>query len=137
MAENQLTTRQVFQAISNEGSQELFNFITQDRHSYDIVEQGKISRKQYYHRLSKLLDSCLVKKVGKKYALTTFGIVVYEAQIALATAINQWQIKELVPLTQKIIEEQTKNIFDNILNCAEIWNNGVQKVFQQNDHYEK
>ena len=47
-----------------------------------------MTRKQYYPRLAKLVRLDLVKKVGKRYELTTFGSVIYEAQLTLAMAVN-------------------------------------------------
>jgi predicted transcriptional regulator len=46
-----------------------------------------MTRKQYYLRLGKLIKLDLVKRVGKKYALTNFGYVIYEAQLTLVMVI--------------------------------------------------
>ncbi|MDP9304967.1 MAG: hypothetical protein M3O68_01300 [Thermoproteota archaeon] len=62
MKENALTTRKILQAISNEESQELFNVIAENKSSYDVVEGDKMTRKQYYLRLAKLVRLDLVRK---------------------------------------------------------------------------
>ena len=90
MKEGTLTTQKVLEAISNEESQELFNAISEDKNSYDVVESGIMSRKQYYIRLAKLVKLDLVKRVGKRYALTTFGYVVYETQLTLVMVITSY-----------------------------------------------
>ena len=90
MKEDTLTTQKVLEAISNEESQELFNAIAEDKNSYDVVESGIMSRKQYYKRLGKLVKLGLVKRVGKRYALTTFGYVVYETQLTLVMVITSY-----------------------------------------------
>ena len=90
MKEDTLTTQKVLEAISNEESQELFNAIPEDKNSYDVVESGIMSRKQYYKRLGKLVKLGLVKRVGKRYALTTFGYVVYETQLTLVMVITSY-----------------------------------------------
>ena len=90
MNEDTLTTQKVLEAISNEESQELFNAIAEDKNSYDVVESGIMSRKQYYKRLGKLVKLGLVKRVGKRYALTTFGYVVYETQLTLVMVITSY-----------------------------------------------
>lgn len=87
MKEKILTTPSVLQAISNKESMELFNVIAEGKNSYQVVEVGMMTRKQYYPRLAKLVRLDLVKKVGK-YELTTFGSVIYEAQLTLAMAVN-------------------------------------------------
>ena len=68
----------------------MFNAISEDKNSYDVVESGIMSRKQYYIRLAKLVKLGLVKRVGKRYALTTFGYVVYETQLTLVMVISSY-----------------------------------------------
>ena len=88
MKEDTLTIQKVLEAISNEEAQELFNVIAEDKNSYDLVESGMMSRRQYYRRLAKLIKFNLIKRVGKRYALTTFGYVVYETQLTLIMVIT-------------------------------------------------
>jgi predicted transcriptional regulator len=91
LKEGTLTTQKVLESISNEESQELFNIIAEGKNSYDVVESGIMTRKQYYLRLAKLVKLDLVKRVGKKYALTNFGYVVYEAQLTLVMVITSYK----------------------------------------------
>ena len=89
MKQKTLTTRKILQAISNEESLELFNFIAEGKSCFNsLVQEGKMTRKQYYPRLAKLVQLDLVKKVGKTYLLSPFGSVVYEAQVTLALAVD-------------------------------------------------
>jgi predicted transcriptional regulator len=90
LKEGTLTIQKVLEVISNEESQELFNAIAEDKNSYDVVDSGIMSRKQYYLRLGKLVKLGLVKRVGKRYALTTFGYVVYETQLTLVMVITSY-----------------------------------------------
>jgi len=106
LKEGTLTVQKVLEAISNEEAQELFNVIAENKNSYDVVESGIMSRRQYYGRLAKLIKLNLIKRVGKKYALTTFGYVVYETQLTLVmvitsySAINSANMIPLAPLQQ-------------------------------------
>ena len=93
MKEGILTIQRVLEAISNEESQELFNVIAEGKNSYDLVESGMMSRRQYYRRLARLIKLDLIKKVGKRYALTTFGYVVYETQLTLVMVITSQGFK--------------------------------------------
>jgi hypothetical protein len=88
LKEKILTTPSVLQAISNKESLELFTMIAEGKNSYQVVEVGIMTRKQYYPRLAKLVRLDLVRKVGKRYELTIFGGVIYEAQLTLAVAVN-------------------------------------------------
>ena len=92
MKEGTLTIQKVLQAISNEGSQELFNTIAENKDSYDVVGSGIMSRKQYYLRLAKLVKLGLVKRVGQRYALTKFGYVIYETQLTLVMVIASYNV---------------------------------------------
>ena len=75
MKEGTLTIQKVIEAISTAQAQELFNLIAEDKNSYDVVESGIMTRKQYYLRLGKLVKLDLIKKVGKRYTLTTFDML--------------------------------------------------------------
>jgi hypothetical protein len=88
LKEKILTTPSVLQAISNKESLELFTVIAEGKNSYQVVEVGIMTRKQYYPRLAKLVRLDLVRKVGKRYELTIFGGIIYEAQLTLAVAVN-------------------------------------------------
>jgi predicted transcriptional regulator len=88
LKEKILTTPSVLQAISNKESLELFNVIAEGKNSYQVVEVGMMTRKQYYPRLAKLVQLDLVRKVGKRYELTIFGSIIYEVQLTLAMAVN-------------------------------------------------
>ena len=47
-----------------------------------------MTRKQYYPRLAKLVNAKLIKRTKGMYTLTTFGKIVYEVELGLATAIS-------------------------------------------------
>jgi predicted transcriptional regulator len=54
----------------------------------------KITRKQYYSRLFKLVQSGLVKRKENKYFLTSLGMVMYDAQKTIENALNNyWKIR--------------------------------------------
>ena len=89
-----ITARQVLEGMSDERSQELLNFIAAGENCSDMVGESKMTRKQYYLRVSRLTNLGLIKRVEGRYALTTFGSVVYEAQLRLAVAVNnRWKLK--------------------------------------------
>jgi predicted transcriptional regulator len=90
LKEGILITQEILEGISTGESQELFNLIAENKNSYDVVESGILTRKQYYLRLAKLVKLDLVKRVGKRYALTTFGYVVYETQLTLVMVITSY-----------------------------------------------
>ena len=86
----QLAMLDVLDAIRDPDGRDLFNFIATDRKSNDSFDYTvKITRKQYYSRLSKLVKADLIKRKGGKYVLTPFGDVIYSVQLGFADAVEE------------------------------------------------
>jgi len=49
----------------------------------------KMSRKQYYNRLSRLIKADIIKRKSGKYLLTPFGQVIYGVQLELVKAVDE------------------------------------------------
>ena len=85
-----ITMLDVPDAIHDFDGRDLFNSIATDRRSNDTFDYTvKITRKQYYSRLSKLVKSDLIKRRGAKYVLTPFGNVIYTVQLEFAEAVDE------------------------------------------------
>ena len=54
-----------------------------------IMKKLNITLKQYRVRISKLLKAGLVKRKSKKYSITSFGKIVYDAYSKIARAGNK------------------------------------------------
>ena len=75
-----VTMLDVLDAIHDPDGRDLFNSIATEKRSNDTFDYPvKITRKQYYSRLSKLVKTDLIKRKGAKYVLTPFGDVIYRA----------------------------------------------------------
>lgn len=116
-----LTTAQVLRAISDEKSMHLFRLISQNDKGIDsesLKVQSKLTRKQYYSRLSRLTKTGLVKRRKGRYSMTFFGKIVNSSQSRIDTAlVNYWKLKAIDSLeTSKElpIEEQQK-LIDSML----------------------
>ena len=73
-----VTMLDVLDALRDPDGRDLFNSIATDRRSNDTFDYTvKITRKQYYSRLSKLIKADMIKRKGEKYVLTSFGEVIY------------------------------------------------------------
>jgi predicted transcriptional regulator len=55
--------------------------------SKELILKLGMSRKEYYSRISKLVDTGIVKKEGRRYTITVFGRVIYEARLILANTL--------------------------------------------------
>jgi hypothetical protein len=73
----------------------LFNTIALVSGSAPIaISRLKLTRKQYYSKLSALTNADLITRKNGKYFLTSFGKVVYEAHTLIGRAQqNYWKLK--------------------------------------------
>src|SRR5207245_5016537 len=76
-------------AISNDKSLVLFNTIALASGDSSIpISRLNLTRKQYYSRMSGLINVGLIRRKNGKYFLTSFGKVVYEAHELIGKAIQ-------------------------------------------------
>ena len=116
-----LATTQVLRAISDDKSMHLFRLISQNDKGIDsesLKGQSKLTRKQYYSRLSRLTKTGLVKRRKGRYSMTFLGKIVDSSKSRIDTALaNYWKLKAIDSLeTSKDlpIEEQQK-LIDSML----------------------
>jgi len=85
----------VLRAISNDKALALFNIIALSEGSDVIpISKLKLTRKQYYSRISALINAGLLTRRNGRYFLTTYGKVVYEAHALIGKAqLNYWKLK--------------------------------------------
>ena len=108
---------EILAAIGDEKSLNLFNFIAAKGISIDdLSDQDQMSRKQYYLRISKFIETGMIK--DGKYILTLFGKVIHEVQLILLELIkSHWQPEGLDSLDS--MKENTgrecKQIFEDRL----------------------
>jgi hypothetical protein len=106
----------VFDAISDKGASNIFKSIASlDSNSEILITKLKLTRKQYYSRMSVLLKAGLVKRYKGRYHLTAFGKVVYNARMNFETKIddaisNYWKLKAIDSLEMRSGGETEKVI---------------------------
>jgi hypothetical protein len=129
------TAREILEAISDQRSQELLNIIAVGEN--DLVAGGScMTRKQYYLRLARFAKLDLIKRVEGRYILTTFGKVIYEAQLRLAVAVNnRWKLKAFDALysDDTIPVSERSEIMSQIINDPRS-NEIVLKSFSSKDN---
>jgi len=93
-----LAITDTFKAISDDKSLIMFNTIALSSGNTDIL-MGRLglTTKQYYSRMSGLVKAGLImRKNSKNYSLTSFGKVVYEAQMLVGKGIqNYWKLEAI------------------------------------------
>ena len=114
----------ILDAVSDDASIELFKLIALTNGTSDVIRSNmKITRKQYYSRLFKLVQCGLIKRKDNKYFLTALGRVMYEAQATIENALkNYWKIKAIdsLTITDDIPAEEQKNLIEALIQDQEI-----------------
>ncbi len=107
-------TMELFSDISSSGCK-----------THNIMTKFKLTRKQYYSRMSDLQMADLIYRKKGKYFLSTFGKIVYDIQITAQRKIeyalsNVWKLKAIDSLeiadriSKKEIREITNALIDNL-----------------------
>jgi hypothetical protein len=83
--------------ISDDKSLTLFNSIAvSNGDKYIPLKEMNLTTKQYYSRVSGLLNTGLIKRHKGKYSLTLLGKVVYDAQMLIGKALTYyWKLKAI------------------------------------------
>ena len=92
-----LSVVDVIKAISDDKSLVLFNTIALAPGDSDILKTTvKLTRKQYYSRMSGLIKAGLVIRKQGNFFLSSFGRIVYDAQLMIGKAVESyWKLKAL------------------------------------------
>ena len=111
-------------AISKEEALIIFKTIALGKVEGNIVRsKTKLTRKQYYSRMSRMTKAGLVKRKNGKHSLTAFGKVVYEAQTTIENAINNyWKLKAVdsIEISDELPKEERKKLLENLIDNQQI-----------------
>jgi DNA-binding HxlR family transcriptional regulator len=118
---------EVIKLISEHKSLLIFKtiFLASGDSSENLRTQLKLTKKQYYSRISRLTKAGLVKRQKSRYFVTAFGKVIYEAQRLLGSAIkNHWKLKAIDSLElskdDNVPKEECKKIIDLMIGNQQI-----------------
>jgi predicted transcriptional regulator len=135
------TVADVLKTIADDKSLALFNTIALSNCNSDIfISKLKLTRKQYYSRLSALLKVGLVKRESGNYSLTTFGIILYDTQEVIGKAVNQyWKLKAIDSIRAgngEVPQEQLDRIIDTLITNQEIKKVLFKRIKEKSSIYE-
>lgn len=116
---------EVFNAVSDDSSLELFKIIARSNGATSDVLRSKmtLTRKQYYSRLYRLSRCGLIKRRDSSYVLTAFGKVLDDAQATIESALsNYWRIKvaDTLDTADGIPADEQKKLLETLINDQEI-----------------
>jgi hypothetical protein len=115
----------VFGAVSDDSSLELFKLIASSNGATSDVLRGKmtLTRKQYYSRLYRLSKCGLIKRRENSYVLTAFGKVLSDALTTVETALdNFWRIKvaDTLDAEDGVPADEQKKLLESLISDQEI-----------------
>jgi predicted transcriptional regulator len=115
----------VLRSISDDLSLDLYRTIAKSNNESgdDLLSKVKITRKQFYSRLSSLTKAGLVKRKQGKYSMTAFGKVVYDSVRAIEDAFNiYWKLKAIdsIGISNELPKEEYSKIVDALIDNYEI-----------------
>jgi hypothetical protein len=89
----------------------------------DLLAKTKITRKQYYSRLSNLTKAGLIKRKHGRYSLTAFGKIVYDSELAIENAFNiYWKLRAIdsIGISNELPKEEYSKIVDALIDNYKI-----------------
>ena len=106
----------ILSTISERKGSDIFKSIATMTTNTDVlITKLKLTRKQYYSRMSNLVKLGLVKRQNGRYLLTSFGKVIYGSYMSLEGRIDAaldsyWKLKAIDSLELPSTEERNKVI---------------------------
>lgn len=80
---------QILQALSDDASFNIIDIVINNAQSVEeLKDKLNISSKRCYDRMPKLQDIGMIKRKGLNYGITSFGRLMYEAQLKIAKAVQ-------------------------------------------------
>jgi predicted transcriptional regulator len=118
------TPAAVLRSIADDKSLELFRTVALEMiDSKDLKNRTRLTRKQYYSRLSRMTRTGLLRKKNGKYILTTFGKIVYDSQMTIQNALNNyWKLKAIdsLEMSNELPKEEQQKLIETLLDNQEI-----------------
>jgi predicted transcriptional regulator len=115
----------ILETIYDLKTSNIFRTIASKQSSSDIlISELKLTRKEYYTRISRLAKAGLVKREKGKYLITAFGRVIYSAYLDLETRIESaikdyWKLKA-IDLMNLSSTEENESIISTLIDNQEI-----------------
>jgi hypothetical protein len=118
-----LSVADVLKAISDDKSLVLFNTVALTSGNSDSLKTPlKLTRRQYYQRISGLVNAGLVTRKNGNYLVTSFGKIVYDVQLMIGKAVaNYWKLKALDSFklsssaSPQLPDEEYNRVIDTLL----------------------
>ena len=114
----------ILKALSNNHALSLFRAIAIEKREPDPLRtELKLTPKQYYSRMRALSKSNLVKKKEGILSLTSFGKLVYDAQLTIEKGLDnlvKLKVIDSLEASTALSKEECNNIVNSLIQNQEI-----------------
>jgi hypothetical protein len=115
----------VLKAICDNRSLELFKIVALAKQDTDtLISKTKLTRKQYYSRMSSLMNAGLIKRKNGKHTMSAFGkVIYYTTLLTIENAVNYyWKLKAIdsFEISNNLTSEEREKVIDNLIDNKEI-----------------
>ena len=121
-----VTKLQVLCTIYDSTSINIIGLVHNDSQTPEtIMKKLNITLKQYSVRISKLLKAGLVKRKSKKYSITSFGKIVYDAYSKIARAainLSTLKVMDTIKLNKNISHDEYRNVIEYLISDNQLKN---------------
>lgn len=119
----------ILKKISDDKALSLFNSIAiSNGERYVPLREMNLTTKQYYTRLSGLVDAGLIRRVSGKYSLTLVGKIVYDAHLKIGKALSYyWKLKAIESIEESSGAPLPKGELTQLINAL-INNNHIKDI---------
>lgn len=116
----------ILKKISENKAHVLFNNLATSNNNGRFIPPLKgmnLSTKQYYSRISSLLEAGLIKRHKSTYSLTLLGKVVYDSQMIIGEALSHyWKLKaiETIEVSSNLPVEEVTQLINTLIDNPRI-----------------
>lgn len=126
----------ILKMIANDKALTLFNSIAVSNGEGIIpIKEMNLTAKQYYSRISGLINAGLVKRHKGKHSLTLLGKVVYHSQITIGEALTYyWKLKSIESIQISTVDKELPTVELSIIIDTLIDNYKIKDILMKELH---
>ena len=114
----------VLKTISDSGSLELFRIVALTKPDTDmLISKTRLTRKQYYSKMSRLMKAGLIMRKKGKYILSAFGKIIYHTLVTMENAVSNYskfKVIDSLEMSKDVPAEERKKLIDSLIDNQEI-----------------
>jgi hypothetical protein len=127
--QSELSAADVLRCISDKKTLSIFKAVALSENdcSSILITKLRLTCRQYYSNMERLIDVGIVKRISGRYSLTSFGKVILSMLLKIETAIEyNWKLKAIDSIMMMSAEEEElpleerQRIIDTLIDNQEI-----------------